>query len=264
MGSDKSHYLFGILLRVGELSGHCEESGLLFFGLVKTATTRFRMKKLRELALEERGDCFRLFDYNARNLTDLLSFIWIDQNRGTLELFAPHGRHEKPVWERWRQLEDVQTKAEHMKLSTRHTQAAEAYYSTCGQIDRHNHPRENDLDLDKKKGYHGLVKAGKHEHLGDDICRNLPGVKRYSQATNLPWRMRRSTWSSQRTYLITIPNQKQRGPGKMCQMTNMIIVMTLNHFLRGKGWCPRRESARTDSVRSIAAENKANVRCANW
>ena len=133
-------------------------NGLKFIGVIKTATRKFPMAHLAAHELENRGDRYGLVRRKSgedEDECDLLSFVWMDQDR---RYFIASASSLSPAEDmrrsRLRQVEDVDTNADPVvvDLAIPQPKASKLYYSCCAKIDQHNRSRQDSLDLEKKLG----------------------------------------------------------------------------------------------------------------
>ena len=133
-------------------------NGLRFIGVVKTATRKFPMAHLAAQELENRGDRYGLVRRKSaedKDECDLLSFVWMDQDR---RYFIASASSLSPAEDmrrsRLRQVEDVETNADPVavNLVIPQPKASKIYYSCCAKIDQHNRSRQDSLDIEKKLG----------------------------------------------------------------------------------------------------------------
>jgi Transposase IS4 len=126
--------------------------GLRFIGVVKTATTRYPMKSLSGLEMHNRGESRGLVSKNCAGKPEFLAFVWMDREgryfistASSLEPGLPYSRM------RGRQSDDAPDADPTLtELLVSQPAAAEVYYDTCAQIERHNRCRQDDLMLERK------------------------------------------------------------------------------------------------------------------
>ena len=128
--------------------------GLLFIGVVKTATKEFPMAYLSEQVLTERGSSKCLVNHKEDDDdADLIAMVWMDRDRRYFISSASSANLGNPcVRTRWRQIDEVSTNSDpnRMELNIPQPEICEHYYSACGKIDMHNRCRQDDLNLEKK------------------------------------------------------------------------------------------------------------------
>ena len=131
---------------------------LRFIGVIKTATRKFPMAHLAVQELENRGGRYGLVRRKSaedKDECDLLSFVWMDQDR---RYFIASASSLSPAEDmrrsRLRQVEDVETNADPVavNLVIPQPKASKIYYSCCAKIDQHNRSRQDSLDIEKKLG----------------------------------------------------------------------------------------------------------------
>jgi len=126
--------------------------GLRFIGVVKTATRKFPMAYLSSLELQARGDRKGLTTVDSDGIR-FVAYVWMDRERryfiSTASSLAPGADY---VRTRWRQVDDTpNADPERVEMNIPQPKASELYYSACGQIDRHNRCRQDDLNMIEKK-----------------------------------------------------------------------------------------------------------------
>jgi len=127
--------------------------GLRFIGVVKTATRKYPMAHLAALELQTRGERKGLTTVDGDGVR-FLAYVWMDRDRryfiSTASSLAPGAAYSR---HRWRQVDTTPNSApERVELVIPQPKACELYYSACGQIDRHNRCRQDDLNVEKKIG----------------------------------------------------------------------------------------------------------------
>ena len=126
--------------------------GILFIGVIKTATRQFPMAYLSNIEFQNRGDMSVLLTRPVNKTKPVLgAFVSMDRNRwyfiftgGSMEKGWPY------TCMRWRQ-EDPAPNAEPnmVELTTPQPIISEIYCRACVQIDRHNSFRQESLDTKK-------------------------------------------------------------------------------------------------------------------
>ena len=126
--------------------------GLLFIGVVKTATRKFPMSYLSNLELVQCGDYKGLVARGTGGQPTMLLFIWMDWNcryfiasASSLDSGIPYSR------DRWCQVSlELDARPENVELTIPQPKATEVYFRTCGVIDQHNQHRQDNLKTEKK------------------------------------------------------------------------------------------------------------------
>ena len=127
-----------------------------FIGVVKTATTKYPMKYLNTLELQERGDRSGLIAKDEDGKPYMLSFVWMDRERRYFIATASSLSEGAPyIRERWRQVNEApNAPPDRIQLTVSQPKAAEIYYNSCGKIDQHNRDRQDTLSIERKLKTH--------------------------------------------------------------------------------------------------------------
>ena len=128
------------------------EIGLLFIGVVKTATKLFPMRYLSKIELVNRGDRPGIITEDADGLPSLLAFTWIDRDRRYFIASCSSLTEGQPyIRERWRQVgrEDPNADPEKVELHIPQPKIAKKFYSTAARVDQHNRDRQDTQKMKK-------------------------------------------------------------------------------------------------------------------
>jgi hypothetical protein len=122
---------------------------LRFIGDIKTATRGFPMKALQARELCARGDSVTCLWERGNGNPELMALLWLDRERRYFKTSSSSAIEGEQSYSRvrWRQTPNG---AQPLTFSIPQLQAAEVYYTSCRQIDRHNRCRQDDLMLDRK------------------------------------------------------------------------------------------------------------------
>ena len=86
--------------------------------------------------------------------------MWVDRDRRYFISNAQSMEQAEPIYRiRWRQIDTSENaNAERHEFSIQQPDMVKCYYDTCGEIDRHNRLRQDELELERSIGTHNWSK----------------------------------------------------------------------------------------------------------
>ena len=128
--------------------------------MIKTSTKQFPLQYLSGLELNQRGEHKALLSRDGDGNVEAIALMWVDRDRRYFISNAQSIEQAESIYQICRRQLDTSENAdpERHEFTIEQPDMVKCYYDTCGEIDRHNKIRQDELELERKIRTHDFSK----------------------------------------------------------------------------------------------------------